>query len=84
MPRPKRRRDDDRMPRNVAGLLRMLLSWGMTGAAPEEIEAVAVLLHRLRQQYGDREWTEREVLTVLDQLVGESSSLESTMKSIGL
>ena len=42
------------------------------------------LLHRLRQQYGDREWTEREVLMVLDQIVGKSSRLNLAIKSIGL
>ena len=54
-----------------------------TGRAAEEIEAVAVLLDRLRRQYGDRQWSEQEVVTAMEQILAEAP-LDSAMQSIGL
>ena len=79
----RKRRDQTRIPRNIEKLLVILASRGLTGEAPEEIEAVAVLLDRLRRQYGDRQWSEQEVVSAMEQIVAESS-LESAMQSIGL
>ena len=79
----RKRRDQTRIPRNIEKLLLILASRGLTGEAPEEIEAVAVLLDRLRRQYGNRQWSEQEVVSAMEQIVAESS-LESAMQSIGL
>ncbi len=79
----RKRRNQTRIPQNIKKLLLILASRGLTGEAPEEIEAVAVLLDRLRRQYGDRQWSEQEVVSAMEQIVAESS-LESAMQSIGL
>jgi hypothetical protein len=79
----RKRRNQTRIPQNIKKLLLILASRGLTGEVPEEIEAVAVLLDRLRRQYGDRQWSEQEVVSAMEQIVAESS-LESAMQSIGL
>ena len=80
----RKHQDQTRIPRNIEKLLVMLASRGLTGKAPEEVEAVAMLLDRLRRQYGDRQWNEREVVTALEQIIAESSRLDSAMQTIGL
>ena len=60
----------------------MLAARGLTGT-PEEIETVAVIIDHLRRQYGDREWTQQEVVAAMEQILAESP-LESAMQSIGL
>ena len=79
----RKRRSQTRIPQNIKKLLVILASRGLTGEAPEEIEAVAVLLDRLRRQYGDRQWSEQEVVSTMEQIVAEAA-LESAMQSIGL
>ena len=79
----RKRRSQTRIPQNVERLLVILASRGLTGEAPEEIEAVAVLLDRLRRQYGDRQWSEQEVVTAMEQILAEAP-LKSAMQSIGL
>ena len=64
MPIRKRRH----IPRNIKQLLKMLAARGPTGT-PEEIETVAVLVDHLRRQYGDREWTEQEVVAAMEQIL---------------
>jgi len=79
----RKRRSQTRIPQNVERLLVILASRGLTGEAPAEIEAVAVLLDRLRRQYGDRQWSEQEVVTAMEQILAEAR-LESAIQSIGL
>ncbi len=79
----RKRRNQTRIPQNIKKLLVILASRGLTGETPEEIEAVAVLLDRLRRHYGDRQWSEQEVVSTMEQIVAEAA-LESAMQSIGL
>jgi hypothetical protein len=87
MPTRKRRhqRRDDRPPPNAERLMELLIEWMATGEAPGELEAMAELLNRhLHRQYGDREYSDEEVLAALEQMGDKAARLDSAMKTIGL
>jgi hypothetical protein len=86
MPRRNRHRHrNERPPPNAERLITMLIEWSVTGEPPGELEAMAELLNRrLCQRYGDREYTDDEMLEALEQLGDKPARLDSAMKTIGL
>src|SRR4051794_35029004 len=83
--RKHRRHRDDRSSPNAERLIELLIEWMATGDAPGELAAMMALLKRhLHRQYGDREYTDEEIVAALDQIGDKAARLDSAMQAIGL